>query len=587
MSRDPAEATSARHQASAGTTAPTGAESRPAGRRATHEVLNQPPPLQDTASFRDDAMLVDALTALSPDADLGALGGIGDLAGSSRILQLGSEANRNPPQLHTHDRYGNRIDEVSFHPAWHELMTTSVGAGLHAAAWADPEPGAHARRAAGFMLMSQAEPGHCCPISMTYAIVPALRTDPDVGQAWIPGLQSTEYDFGLRAPREKAGLIAGMAMTEKQGGSDVRANTTTATPTAEDGWYVLQGHKWFCSAPMSDLFLVLAQTPEGLSCFAVPRVLDDGTRNPFEIQRLKDKLGNRSNASSEIEFDGTMARLLGEPGRGVRTIVEMVSATRLDCVLGSTALMRRALAEAVWHAEHRAAFGKTLVEQPLMRTVLADLALEVEAATWLGIRLAAAVDAETSQGSEADRALRRIALPMSKYLVCKRAPGMVFEAMECLGGMGYVEDSGLPLLYREAPVNSIWEGSGSVNALDLLRAVARSPESLDAWLVEVGSVRGEHRGYDLALTDVLDLLARGADELTPLARVLSERMALLLQASLLLRFAPDDVASTFCETRLPATGERGAGLTFGATDLGGAGTSPAVQDAIISRASLA
>ena len=510
---------------------------------ATHEVLNQPPPLQDFDAVAADAALREATAAFG--GDIATLGKLGQDAGSARAWQWAAQADTYTPVLHTHDRFGRRIDEVEFHPAWHELMTTAVGYGLHATPWVNGRAGAHVERAAGFMTWYQVEAGHGCPISMTYAAVPALRVDEDLAAMFVPGLASTEYDFGLKPPAEKRGLIAGMAMTEKQGGSDVRANTTRAVPDGEG--FRLVGHKWFCSAPMSDVFLVLAQDGDaGLSCFVVPRVLPDGSRNPFAIQRLKDKLGNRSNASSEIEFNATFGYRLGEPGRGVRTIVEMVSATRLDCVLGSAALMRRALTEAGWHAAHRSAFGASLIDQPLMRSVLTDLAVEVEAAQWLGLRLAAAVD----QGEDD---FRRIALPMSKYYVCKRAPGQIFEAMEALGGSGYVEDSGLPRLYREAPVNSIWEGSGSINALDLLRALARSPQSLDAWLTEVAPIRGLYPQADAALVGVLDALADDPAQLEFKARWLAEQMATLLQLSLLVQHAPDAVADAFAARRFGRT----------------------------------
>ncbi|MFI0432190.1 MAG: acyl-CoA dehydrogenase family protein [Candidatus Nanopelagicales bacterium] len=511
----------------------------------THEVLNQPRPVPDYDAVTDDPVLVEGVAAFGGDP--AKLARIGAAAGSQRARESGRLADTYTPVLRTHDRFGNRIDEVEFHPAWHDLMGTAVGAGLHAAPWVAQSPSAHVERAAGFMAWYQVEAGHGCPISMTYAAVPALQVDPEIGETYIPGLASNTYDFGLRPPADKAGLIAGMAMTEKQGGSDVRANTTRALLDPATGWYRLIGHKFFCSAPMSDLFLVLAQEGEaGLSCFVVPRVLPDGTRNPFAIQRLKDKLGNRSNASSEIEFAGTWAQRLGEPGRGVRTIVEMVSATRLDCVLGSAALMRRALTDAGWHAVHRSAFGRSLVDQPLMRTVLTDLAVEVEAAQWLGLRLAAAVDS-------GEDALRRIALPMSKYYVCKRAPGQIFEAMEALGGSGYVEDSGLPRLYREAPVNSIWEGSGSINALDLLRALAREPETVDAWLTEIADVRGTDAVVDAALVGVLDALAMAPDQLEPRARWLAEQMVTLLQTSVLQRYAPAAVAEAFVARRFSRT----------------------------------
>ncbi len=535
----------------------SGSNAPPASPTATHTVLNQPPPIPERDVLNGDSVLTEALTAFGGDP--AAVAALGLRAGSAQARRWAQQADANTPTLHTHDRYGNRIDEVEFHPAWHELMSVAVSSGLHASPWVSDRSAAHVERAAGFASWYQVEAGHGCPISMTYAAVPALRADPTLTERYLPGLASREYDFGLRPASEKAGLIAGMAMTEKQGGSDVRANTTEAI--AVDGGHLLTGHKWFCSAPMSDLFLVLAQEPAGLSCFVVPRVLPDGSRNPFRIQRLKDKLGNRANASSEIEFEGTFAERLGDPGRGVRTIVEMVSATRLDCVLGSAALMRAALTEAGWHAAHRSAFGRPLLDQPLMRTVLTDLAVEVEASQWLGLRLAAAVD-------RGEDAFRRIALPMSKYYVCKRAPGQVFEAMECLGGSGYVEESGLPRLYREAPVNSIWEGSGSINALDLLRALATSPESLTAWLTEIEPIRGVDAGADRALVDVLDALAVAPAELAPRARWLAEQMALLLQLSQLVRHAPPVVAEAFVARRFgrtPAT--VGATLATGESEI--------------------
>ena len=521
---------------------------------STHTVTNQPPPLVHNA-FLDDDALREALATFGGNPQDGPLTQLGALTGSETAREWGRLANEYTPVLRTFDRYGRRIDEVEFHPAWHELMTVAVEHGLHAAPWSTDDKTAHVRRAAGFLMWSQAEAGHGCPISMTYASVPALRVDPLRAGQWEPGLASRQYDFGLRPTGEKAGLIAGMAMTEKQGGSDVRSNTTVAQPVA-DG-YLLTGHKWFCSAPMSDVFLVLGQAPGGLTCFIVPRVLPDGSRNVFEIQRLKDKLGNRSNASSEVEIDRTWAQRLGEEGRGVRTIVEMVSATRLDCVIGSTALMRKAVTEAIWHAQHREAFGATLIDQPLMRQVLADMALEVEAATWLGLRLAHAVDATDSSEQAA---LRRIALPMSKYYVCKRAPGLTFEAMECLGGVGYVEETGMPRLYREAPVNSIWEGSGNVNALDLLRALARNPESLDAYLQALAPAAGCDEAFDTGLRDVLNALAGTVSQAR--ARWLAEKMVLLLQASLLVQHAPAFVADAFVATRL-----RQNEGTYGVVDL--------------------
>jgi putative acyl-CoA dehydrogenase len=484
--------------------------------------------------------------ALSPYADLAhdpGLREIGAAAGSEEALSQALPANQNPPVLRTHDRYGNRIDEVEFHPSWHWLMERAVGYGLQAAPWTSDRPSPHLTRAAGFYVWSQVEPGHGCPISMTYAAVPALKADERLAKEWIPQLASTEYDVRRLPAASKNGVLAGMGMTEKQGGSDVRANLTTATPVGADGEYQLKGHKWFCSAPQVDVFLVLAQAPDGLSCFVVPRVLADGNRNAFALQRLKDKLGNRSNASSEVEFHGTIGYRLGDEGAGVRTIIEMVAATRLDCVLGSAALQRRALVEAIWHTRHRSAFGGLLADKPAMQNVLADLALESEASTALAMRLAAAVDA----GDEG-AAFRRIALPLAKFWVSKRTSFMVAEALECLGGNGFVEESGMPLLFRESPLNSIWEGSGNVNALDVLRALRR-PEALESWLLEVGAARGADERLDAAVNDVLQALA-DVENAEAGARRLAARMALCLQASLLVRHSTPEVADAFVASRL-------------------------------------
>ena len=493
-----------------------------------------------------DRALVEAVTRHASAEVVDDLSSLGLQAGTAQAREHGILANRNHPELTPYDRYGNRIDEVSFHPSWHWLLERAVGYGLAAAPWESESPAAHVRRAAGFMAWSHTEPGHGCPISMTYASIPALRADDAIAKEWTPLLASTTYDPGLRPLTQKHGALAGMGMTEKQGGSDVRANLTEARPSSSDGEYTLHGHKWFTSAPMNDMFLVLAQAADGLSCFVVPRVLPDGSRNPIDVVRLKDKLGNRSNASSELEFDGTHARRLGDEGRGVRTIIEMVAATRLDCVLGSASLMRRALSEAAWHVAHRSAFGSLLADKPLMQNVIADLALESEAATALAIRLAAAVD-HLDDPHEA--ALRRLALPLAKFWVCKRTPSMVAEALECLGGNGYVEDSVLPLLYREAPLNSVWEGSGNVNALDVLRALTREPEVLTAWITEVGLARGADARLDRAVDEVLAMLG---DEATRevAARRLAGRMAACLQGSLLVRFAPPEVADAFCGSRL-------------------------------------
>ncbi len=516
----------------------------------THTVTNQVPPLVGYDVFSGDRALAEGLERHAApevlDEARAELSALGLAAGSARVQEWGTRANENPPKLRTHDRYGHRIDEVEFHPAWHQLLDGAVSAGL-TDAWGRPD--GHLRRAAGFFVWTQAEAGNGCPLSMTHAAVPALRTDPALAAEWEPRLTSHRYEPGLRPAAEKAGALFGMGMTEKQGGSDVRANTTAATPLDADGEYLLTGHKWFCSAPMCDGFLVLAQAPAGLTCFLVPRVLPDGTRNVFLIQRLKDKLGNRSNASAEVEFDGTWARRVGEEGRGVRTIIEMVAATRVDCVVGSAALMRQSVAQAVHHAAHRRAFGGELIDKPLMRNVLADLALESEAATTLALRLAAAQDAVQSTGSAAEGAFLRLAVPTAKYWVTKRCTPVAAEALECLGGNGYVEESGMPRLLRESPLNSIWEGSGNVQALDVLRALQREPEALNAFLQEVGRARGADHRLDAAIKDLLTELA-DLDGIEARARRLVERMALVLQGSLLVRWAPSAVADAFCASRL-------------------------------------
>ncbi len=522
----------------------------------THVVANQVPPLvgHDVA---DDPVLLAALEREGAAWHAGDLSRLGRLAGSEQAQTWAEQANRFEPELRTHDRYGNRVDEVDFHPAWHALLDVAVREGLAGAPWADPRPGAHVARAAGFFVWGQVEAGHGCPVSMTYAAVPALRTTPALAETFEPMLTARAYDPGLRSPATKAGLLAGMGMTEKQGGSDVRSNTTVAVP-AGDGTYLLRGHKWFTSAPMCDVFLVLAQLEapsgaQGLTCFLVPRVLPDGTRNTFRIQRLKDKLGNRSNASSEPEFDGTVAWLVGEPGRGVRTIIEMVSMTRLDCVIGSAAGMRAAVVQAAHHASYRRAFGGRLADKPLMRNVLADLQVESEAASTLMMRLAGAVDRGQSgsglTGDAEERAFARIAVAIGKYWVCKRSPAVAAEALECLGGNGYVEESGMPRLYREAPLNSVWEGSGNVNALDVVRAVTREPGSLEAFYGELDRARGADARLDAAVAALRVSLA-DPEDLEVRARRVVERMALVLQGSLLLRHAPAAVADAFCASRI-------------------------------------
>jgi putative acyl-CoA dehydrogenase len=515
----------------------------------THEVSNQPPPLVGWNLFDADPVLPEALAREGAGWAEEQVRTVGRLAGSEEVAVQATQANANPPVLRSHDRYGHRIDEVEFHPAWHQLLGSAVEHGVHAGSWRWTRPGAHVARAALFYVWQQAEAGHGCPVSMTHAAVPALRAGaPALAATWEPQLTATAYDPGLRPLAEKAGALCGMAMTEKQGGSDVRANTTRALPLAgADGEYLLTGHKWFCSAPMSDAFLVLAQAPAGLSCFLLPRVLPDGGRNRFLLQRLKDKLGNRSNASAEVELDGAWARLVGEEGRGVPAIIEMVNHTRLDCVLGSAGLLRQAAAQASHHAAHRSAFGRLLAEQPLMRNVLADLAVEAEAAALLAMRLAGAFD--RGEADPAEALLRRLGTAVAKYWVCKRGPALAAEALECLGGNGYVEESGLPRLYREAPLNSVWEGAGNVNCLDVLRAMQRQPESVAALLDEVGAVRGVDARLDAALARLQRELADLGDAEVRVRRVV-ERMALCLQGALLVRYGHPAVADAFCASRL-------------------------------------
>jgi putative acyl-CoA dehydrogenase len=512
----------------------------------THEVTNQVPPLVGHDITSHPALLegLHREGAGWAEQEISALGALGN---SEQWQEAGRLANEHPPMLRTHDRYGHRIDEVDYLPQYHDLMRTAVEHGLHGAPWADARPGAHVSRAAKMMVWGVTDAGHLCPISMTYAVVPALRTTPTLAGQYEPLLTNNTYDFGLRAPLSKAGLIAGMSMTEKQGGSDVRANTTRAVPNA-DGSYRLTGHKWFTSAPMSDLFLTLAQAPGGLSCFLVPRVLPDGERNAFSLQRLKDKLGNKSNASSEVEYDGAVGWLVGEEGRGVATIIEMVNMTRLDCALMAAGGMRLGVAQAIHHATHRRAFGAALVDQPAMANVLADLAVDSEAATTVVMRIAGAVD-RAVRGDETERAFRRVALSVTKYWLCKRLASHTVEALECLGGNGYIEDSGMPRLYREAPLISIWEGSGNVAALDTLRAMRREPEAMEAFFGELDLAAGTDARYD----DALAMLRKQISDMEDLqfrARRIVERMALLLQASLLLRVGNPAVADAFVSSRL-------------------------------------
>ncbi|MES2095050.1 MAG: acyl-CoA dehydrogenase family protein [Actinomycetota bacterium] len=518
---------------------------------ATHTVSNQAPPRVDVDEFGTNLPLVEAVGRYDAEWALPTLHEVGRHVGTAQFQHDAELANTVPPVLHAFDRYGNRIDEVEYHPSYTRIIEAAVGFGAHTSAWAEPRPGANVARAATFMLFAQIEPGHACPISMTHSAVPTLAASPALAEQWKPRLLSRDYDGTLRA--DKTSALFGMAMTEKQGGSDVRANTTRATSVG-DGRYEITGHKWFCSAPMSDAFLVLAQAPAGLSCFLVPRVLDDGTRNVFRIQRLKDKLGNRSNASSEVEFDGTSASLVGEEGRGVRTIIEMVSRTRLDCIYGSAAGMRQSVAEALWHVRHRAAFGALLVDQPAMTAVVVDLALESEAATATALRLARAHD---DDASDQERAFRRLATAVAKYWICKRGPEHAYEALECLGGNGYIESFPLARRYREQPVMALWEGSGNVIALDVLRALAREPESADAFDAEVSLAAGEHPLLDAHVVATRRLLREtaGADAASAAvnARRLVEQLALALQASLLVRTAPPAVSDAFIASRLGDT----------------------------------
>lgn len=507
------------------------------------EVLNQPPPLAGYNLFSTDRPLREAVTRENAAWACAQLETFGNTLGTGEAIEWGRLANEYPPVLRTHDRFGHRRDEVEFHPAWHRLMRLAVEQGIHNLPWTSARPGSHVARAALAILAAENEAGHMCPISMTYSAVPVLRHDAGIAREWIPRICSNEYDPSFRQASSKQGVLVGMAMTEKQGGSDVRANITRAEPLG-GGEFALYGHKWFCSAPMCDAFVVLAQAPHGLACFFLPRWKPDGTINAFHLQRLKPKLGNRSNASSEVEFHGAWARIVGEEGRGIATIMDMVQHTRLDCILASAALMRRALAEAIHHATHRHAFGRALLHQPLMRNVLADLALESEAATVLGMRLARAFDEE-------DRSFARLAVAVGKYWITKRAAVHVAEALECLGGNGFVEECIFPRLYREAPLNAIWEGSGNVIALDVLRAVTKEPETLERVLAEI-RLAGDPRvaRYIDGMSSDLSLVG---------ARRVAERLGMALQASLLIRFSPPEVADAFCASRLAGDW----GRTFG------------------------
>jgi putative acyl-CoA dehydrogenase len=536
--------------------------------RYSHEtVFNQSPPLEGYNLFDSDCALREAAHRegggwIEPEARK-----LGELCGRPDTINLGVLANRFAPELRTHDRFGNRIDEVTYHPAYHELMRLGIAAKSHSLPWVEKRSGAHVARAALIMIRHQVDEGTSCPITMTFAAIPSLRLQPDLSHEWEPRSLSAIYDQRSMPATEKAGVLFGMGMTERQGGSDVRANTTIAEPAQANGSpneFVISGHKWFCSAPMCDAFLILAQAPAGLSCFLLPRWRPDGSRNAFHLLRLKEKLGNRSNASSEVEFRRAHAHLIGEEGRGVRTIMEMVRHTRLDCALGSAASMRKAVAEATHHAAHRSAFGRLLIDQPLMRNVLAELCLESEAATALSIRLARAFDRATEDARE--QKFLRVATAIAKYFITKRAPMVVAEALECLGGNGYVEESPLPRLYRDAPLNSLWEGAGNVQCLDVLRAIQKDPETVEALSEEVKLVRGANSIFDQFVGGLFSS-TQVTDEFG--ARRLVEKIALALEGTVLLRAGNQGIADLFCAARLASN----RGLAFG--------TLPATEDAVI------
>lgn len=518
---------------------------------ATHEVLNQPGALENYNAYAGDQALVEAVRVFGADWAGDTLHQAGALVGSAHVQHLARQANRHLPELRTHDRFGHRVDTVEFHPAYHELMSLIYGSGAHSFAWTHDRPGAHVARGVLSYLWNQGENGICCPMGMTFASIPALRHDPALLAEWAPLINSTSYDPRPAYAKHKAGATVGMAMTEKQGGSDLRATITTARPASarrgSGAPYVITGHKWFFSVPMSDLFLTLAQTESGLSCFLATGWLPDGSRNRLKLQRLKDKCGNKSNASSEVEFHDLHAVLLGDEGRGIRTIIEMAHATRLDFAIGSSGLMRQALSQAVHHTSNRRAFQRSLVDLPLMRNVIADLAVESEAMMWMSMRLAHALDRSETDRSEA--LLSRLCTPVAKYWACKRAPGFVAEALECHGGNGFIADHLMERLYREAPLNGIWEGTGNVICLDVLRAMQREPESVGVFLDEVRAGHGGDARLDAYAEKLADGLADTAG-LEPMARRVSEMMVAALQGSLLVRYAHPAVADAFCATRL-------------------------------------
>ena len=518
----------------------------------THEVLNQPTPLDPYNAYDSDVALRHWTRTFGGDWHDDALSAYGARAGGD-LFAAGFLANKHKPELKSHDRFGRRIDRVDYHPAYDELMHAAISAGHHSLPWTDPRPGAHVARAALEYLHTQADPGSGCPLTMTFAAVATLRKQSDVAELWLPKVTALHYDARDVPYFEKQGLTIGMAMTEKQGGSDVRSNTTRARPLGAAGpgqTYELLGHKWFCSAPMCDAFLVLAQSEGGLSCFLLPRYRPDGGKNAMEIQRLKDKMGNCSNASSEVEYRNAFAWMIGPEGHGVRTIIEMVNLTRFDCMVGSAAIMRQAVAQAIHHTGGRQAFGRNLHEQPLMRNVLADLALESEAALAISMRIAHSLDCLQSGGDdEQERRFNRIATAIGKYWVCKRVAQLTYEAMECIGGVGVVEDNVLPRLYREAPINAIWEGSGNIQCLDVLRAVEKDAAVLDAFLAELEAARGQYAEFDAWLDDLAaEFAAKHTLEFR--ARSVVEKLALAWQAATLIRFADPVVAQAFVASRI-------------------------------------
>ena len=542
----------------------------PISRLPTHDVTNMPPHLGDQDLWRGDTALRDGVAREGGGWAQDRLAAFGRVAGSAEVFEKADQANRNPPELRAFDRYGMRVNQVEYHPAYHDLMRIAIGNEVPSFAWTHAGPGAQVAHAALTYMLSQPEGGVMCPMAMTYSAIPALRSTPEIAEEWIPRLLSASYDPRDIPVGEKTGATIGMFMTEKQGGSDLRANTTRAVPVGErtgiGAEYLLTGHKFFCSAPMCDAFLTLAYAQGGLSCFLAPRWRPDGTRNGLHLQRIKDKLGNRSNASTEMELQDCWGVMVGEEGRGVRTIIDMVQGNRIYCCVASAALMRQGLVQALHHTSHRSAFQKRLIQQPLMRNLLADLALESEAALALGLRIARAMDEAAENESAA--ALARIGTAIGKYWVCKRAPGHVFEALECHGGPGYIEESIMPRLYREAPVNSIWEGSGNVMCLDVLRAMQREEAAIPALMADLDAARGADARLDAA-TDALRAELDDPGDLETRARAITERMAVTWQAALLAGHAPTPVAEAFCASRLGprwtgAYGALPAGVDFGA-----------------------